>query len=206
MQWSSAVLHMEFVLILLFGLFLSVVWISDQFHDVRSAKYDSIWRVVHINPETSSEARNIVSDRVSRERCFSAIDSDMKYILGEDWRAKFDSNESDFIFQHSPSRSIGSSDYQFQDLENIVFYLVCAHFGRSPENFAFHNISGFSSEDAHTIIKRACIVIERKMKETHKDLGHELDMYVCKIGKRDVIKYWYDIDYLHLKDVKRLEV
>lgn len=197
---------MELILAVLIGCVCLARWTKEQFHNVRAARCNAIWEKTRIVPETSIEISKRLSDKETRKQCFDVIDSDMKYILGDNWRSRFDSYGSQYIFEHCLGRFGTFSDYLLHDLENIVYYLMLANEGQAPYKFGLHNIGGFSTNEAHDIIKRTCIVIERLMKSKHPDLEHELDMFIWNTGSREIIEFRYQVDYLQIYDARRLEV
>ena len=83
---------------------------------------------------------------------------------------------------------------------------MLANEGQSPCKFGLHNIRGFSTNEAHDIIKRTCIVIERLMKSKHPDLEHELDMLIWNARNYEIIEFRYQVDYLQISDAMRLEI
>lgn len=197
---------MELILAILIGCVCLARWTKEQFHNVRAARCNAIWEKTRIDPETSIKIGKLLADKVSRKRCFHIIDADMEYILGENWGSRFDSYGSQYIFEHCLGRFGTFPDYLLHDLENIVYYLMLANEGQSPYKFGLHNIGGFSTNEAHDIIKRTCIVIERLMKSKHPDLEHELDMFIWNTGNREIIEFRYQVDYLQINDARRLEV
>lgn len=197
---------MELILAILIGCVCLARWTKEQFHNVRASRCNAIWEETRIDPNTSIKIGKLLADKASRKRCFDIIDSDMEYILGDDWRSRFDGYESQYIFEHCLGRCGVFSDCLLHDLENIVYYLMLANEGQSPYKFGLHNIRGFSTNEAHDIIKRTCIVIERLMKSKHPDLEHELDMLIWNARNYEIIEFRYQVDYLQISDAMRLEI
>lgn len=173
---------MELVLLVLMGIFWLIKWVIDQYRNIQFARDDAIRNAIYADVGTSFAIKKKLADKELRMQCFDLVDPDMRYILGDDWRSIFDNDHSDYVFQNCIGQPPIACYSQFLPIENIVFYLLLANEGKSPYDFGIHGIGdhGYTVEEAHSIVRRACIVIERILKSRHPDLGNQLDMYICE--------------------------
>lgn len=201
---------MELILAVLIGIICLIKGTNDRStkrqNEERRKAYDIVADSTRIDYNASRVAREVLSEPPNRRHCFEAIiDGDMKFILGENWKERFNNPRSSWVFENILGEP-GAFGYQFLYLENIVYYVFLAKAGRAPDHFILHKIEGLSTEESYRIIKRACVVIERSLKQAHPGFENELDMFVCRVGSDETIEFRYRVEYLQLSNTERLEV
>ena len=201
---------MELILAIMIGIICLIKGTNEcsvkRQNEERRKAYDIVAESTRIDYNAARVAKEVLSDPLSRVHCFEAIiDGDLKLILGEGWKERFDNPKSLWVFENALGEP-GAFGYQFLHLENIVYYVFLAKAGRAPDHFVLHKIEGFSTEESYRIIKRVCAVIERSMKQAHPGFEKELDMFVCRVGNDDTVEFRYRVEYLQLSNTERLKV
>lgn len=189
---------MNLIIAVLLWAYLGYMLLREKYRDIQYEigfnKYRSVWKVAGEDTCNSAEVQRKLENPETRKQCFDEINDDMTFILGSDWRDRFDSFESDWRFKNLP-KILSSYGSQFFYLEKIVFYVILAkEYGRSVDTFDLHDMRGFSHEEAREIIKRTCLVIEQHLKEKHQELDHELDMLIYHEKDMDKIVTRYKAD------------
>ena len=201
---------MELILAMMIGIICLIRGANERSverqNEERRKAYDIVAESAMIDYDAKRVADEVLSAPLSRAHCFDEIiDPDLKLILGDDWKERFDNPKSFWVFENVLGES-GAFGYQFLHLENIVYYVFLAKAGRAPDHFVLHKIEGFSTEESYRIIKRVCAVIERLMKQAHPEFEKELDMFVCRVGEDDTVEFRYRVEYLQLSNTERLKV